>query len=166
MFLNIFKALLIIIFSFVRIIIGIVKIILGTIKIIYNVIYFILNSYVGFFRYLYRRGFSDLFFILEIIAMILFILFKIYLPRVIRLVVRFIVLIKDFFRILPFLFKRPVIFTEYNMRLSVRHKLKQKSRRNIIIFLYVFFIFSVVLFFYDIADEEQFLFMYDFHKRW
>jgi uncharacterized membrane protein len=55
---------------------------------------------------------------------------------------------------------------EHNMTLKVREVKRQRRKLAIIYNLFVFFLFFSFLMFYDVADEDQYLFIYEFHKWW
>lgn len=62
--------------------------------------------------------------------------------------------------------KKADSIAEYNMTLKAR-KLKKQRRKLSLFYQFCFlFCFCSILLFYDVADEDQFLFIYEFHKWW
>jgi hypothetical protein len=128
---------------------------------------FYIDTYIQIFIYLYKNFFWDflkfltiLFQILQFLSGVLF-RFTVNRLRTLRL------FLKDCLEVLPFFFKHPDSFAEYNMVLTRKQSRKQRLRRSIFNHLCVFALLSFfLLFFYDIADEDQFLFLYEFHKWW
>jgi hypothetical protein len=56
--------------------------------------------------------------------------------------------------------------SEYNMTLKHRAYKKKKKRLSLICHFFIFFLFFSFLMFYDMADEDQYFFVYEFHKWW
>ena len=53
-----------------------------------------------------------------------------------------------------------------NMTLKARIVKKERRKLSFLYHLFVFFFFFSFLMFYDVADEDQYLFIYEFHKWW
>lgn len=54
----------------------------------------------------------------------------------------------------------------YNMTLKARKVKKERRKLSLFYHLFLFFCFFSILMFYDVADEDQYLFIYEFHKWW
>ena len=144
-----------------------IKIIKKTFYIIYITIKFTIESYIIFFRYLFT-SFPRHFFIVSVyLLMVLLILLHMFLRFMIRRYFTLRLFLKDCRKVLPFFFRRPDEFTKYCMNLSWAELKKQQRRRSRFRHLYCFILFVVFsLFFYDMADEETMLILYEFHKWW
>jgi len=53
-----------------------------------------------------------------------------------------------------------------NMALKARIVKKERRKLSLLYHLFVFFFFFSFLMLYDVADEDQYLFIYEFHKWW
>jgi hypothetical protein len=53
-----------------------------------------------------------------------------------------------------------------NMALKARIVKKERRKLSLLYHLFFFFCFFSILMFYDVADEELYLFIYEFHKWW
>jgi hypothetical protein len=58
------------------------------------------------------------------------------------------------------------LIAEYNMTLKARDVKKQRRKLSLFYHLFVLFLFFSILMFYDMGDEDQYLFIYEFHKWW
>lgn len=138
-----------------------------TFKIIFITVKFTIESYIIFFRYLFTNFIWDLIKVLKFLSKVLLWISGILLRFTIRRIITLILFLIDCKKVLPFLFKRPDVFTKYSMNLKRVEKKQHVRRRTRFINLYCFFLFvAFSLFFYDIADEDTFLILYEFHKWW
>jgi hypothetical protein len=64
------------------------------------------------------------------------------------------------------LYLKADLLAEQNMTLKYKILKKKKKYISLICHLIIFFIFFSFLMFYDMADEEQYFFVYEFHKWW
>jgi hypothetical protein len=58
------------------------------------------------------------------------------------------------------------LYAESNMTLRARVLKKQRRKLTFYYSLWFLFMFWSFLMFYDMADEDQFFFVYEFHKWW
>jgi len=136
-------------------------------RIIWVTIKFTIESYIIFFRYLFTNFIWDLISVLKFLSTVLLWISGILLRFTIRRLITLTFFLIDCKKVLPFLFKRPDVFMKYSMSLKRVEKRKHVRRRTRFINLYCFFLLAAFsLFFYDIADEETVLILYEFHKWW
>jgi len=58
------------------------------------------------------------------------------------------------------------VMAEYNMTADAKTIKRQRRKLSFVYHVIVLFICFSFLMLYDVADEEQYLFIYEFHKWW